>query len=376
MDTPPLVVLVTGGRDYFNKTQVFAFLDEILAEAPKDHLGRAHLVIVNGGAAGADRLSSEWSRSRGVECRVYPADWKTHGKDAGSIRNRLMFSKERPSLVVAFPGGNGTAHAISLARKFGIPLRYGETRFNLPEKKMTRPTVGRIVNYRLSKNDLLTLASERPGSMELYQLDPVSGKEVYAGNCDRRDLVAERLFCRWSFGNPLRYGEEYPMLIVRVKENGSANGQLFLDGSGTAWICESNEGTGPGTWSWPVRSEEKKPETKAPKKAPIPETIVGALQESRAALLNPELSNSDNAAVVKRIEGAIDLLKDASLVDASTRFDKVLAEKLLSVTMQLEQKLCYEVLREAIGEKEYRRVRFLCEEARSILSLLEESTGA
>lgn len=52
-----------------------------------------------------------------------PADWKTHGKRAGSIRNQKMIDDYHPQLVVAFPGGAGTADMVRRARAAGIEVR-------------------------------------------------------------------------------------------------------------------------------------------------------------------------------------------------------------------------------------------------------------
>jgi hypothetical protein len=43
-----------------------------------------------------------------VTVEAHPADGKKHGRAAGPIRNQKM-PEEKPELVVAFPGGRGTA---------------------------------------------------------------------------------------------------------------------------------------------------------------------------------------------------------------------------------------------------------------------------
>lgn len=78
-------------------------------------------VFITGGARGADRNAEIWAEQRGYPVRVYPADWDKHGKKAGPIRNQEMLDKEDPDLVVAFPGGSGTANMISKACRFGVP---------------------------------------------------------------------------------------------------------------------------------------------------------------------------------------------------------------------------------------------------------------
>jgi hypothetical protein len=71
---------------------------------------------------------------RGVEVLEFSADWKTHGKSAGPMRNRQMLNDGQPTAVVAFPGGRGTADMIHAAKAVGLPVWE-------PVKRPTRPTV-------------------------------------------------------------------------------------------------------------------------------------------------------------------------------------------------------------------------------------------
>lgn len=103
-------ILVCGGRDYVNRDVMRA----VLSFFPRE------TVIVHGGARGADKLCGSTAKELGFkDVRVYPADWKAHGKAAGPIRNREMYQAERPDIVVAFPGGNGTADMIGVALNGG-----------------------------------------------------------------------------------------------------------------------------------------------------------------------------------------------------------------------------------------------------------------
>jgi hypothetical protein len=42
-------------------------------------------------------------------------DWKTHGKAGGPIRNQMMLDDYKPQVVIAFPGGSGTADMVRRA---------------------------------------------------------------------------------------------------------------------------------------------------------------------------------------------------------------------------------------------------------------------
>jgi hypothetical protein len=77
---------------------------------------RGVTLVIAGGARGADTLAEEWAKAVGLPCRVFMADWAGLGRKAGPIRNEQMLSKGQPHLVVAFPGGRGTAHMMGIAR--------------------------------------------------------------------------------------------------------------------------------------------------------------------------------------------------------------------------------------------------------------------
>ena len=107
-------ILVCGGRDYIDWLHLYRVLDEA------NHDG--NIEICHGGARGADALAGIWARSRGVECKVYHADWQKHGKSAGHIRNKQMLEDFKPDAVIAFPGGAGTKNMIRLAQKAGVTV--------------------------------------------------------------------------------------------------------------------------------------------------------------------------------------------------------------------------------------------------------------
>ena len=115
-DRLPQRVLVCGGRDYQNKTRLFAELDAL-----RETIEIAQ--IIEGEAPGADTLARKYGEARGIPVRKFPADWQRYGRSAGHKRNAQMLKQGRPHLVVAFPGGPGTAGMIRLARNAGVPVK-------------------------------------------------------------------------------------------------------------------------------------------------------------------------------------------------------------------------------------------------------------
>lgn len=109
------IVCVCGGRDYTNKQKVYETLDKVLVVFP-------NLYIINGGARGADKISTSWSEDMLVNFKEFPAGWKKHPIAAGPIRNREML-KYGFNLLIAFSGGRGTADMVKITKNAGIPVR-------------------------------------------------------------------------------------------------------------------------------------------------------------------------------------------------------------------------------------------------------------
>jgi hypothetical protein len=122
-----LRVLVCGGRNYNNTQKIYEILD-ILYEVSQQskngsiNLSKNKIVLIQGGAKGADRIASKWAKDRNVEQEEYLADWDTYGKSAGFIRNSLMLKVGKPDMVIAFSGGVGTKMMIDIAKKAGVSV--------------------------------------------------------------------------------------------------------------------------------------------------------------------------------------------------------------------------------------------------------------
>lgn len=109
-------VLVCGGRNYRDRQRVFAELLSL-------HLRIPITLVIHGGASGADGLAHSWAERFGVQSKVFQAAWDKHGKAAGPIRNSQMLL-ENPDLVLAFPGGRGTADMVNKAKNAGVQVLF------------------------------------------------------------------------------------------------------------------------------------------------------------------------------------------------------------------------------------------------------------
>jgi len=113
-------VIVCGGRNYNGTQALYATLDEVQPT-----------FIINGGAKGADAIGARYALDKGIPFVTMPALWDAEGRSAGPQRNKRMgmlatavTCESHPSLfeslfnktiLVACPGGRGTAHMRGLA---------------------------------------------------------------------------------------------------------------------------------------------------------------------------------------------------------------------------------------------------------------------
>jgi hypothetical protein len=114
-----MIIAVTGGRDYVPRdNDAIAFVGLLHAHRVK--------VVRHGGCRGADAAAARAAKvyfaetGLGGEVEEWPADWKKHGKAAGPIRNRAML--QGVEMLIALPGGRGTADCIRAAREAGITV--------------------------------------------------------------------------------------------------------------------------------------------------------------------------------------------------------------------------------------------------------------
>ncbi len=108
-------VVVFGGRDFNNHHMAFKALDII-----DEKYGIT--LVIDGVAAGADKLGHDWACYREKETLRFPAQWAKYGRSAGPIRNRQMLEEGKPDMGVAFPGGTGTEDMKSVLKAAGIKV--------------------------------------------------------------------------------------------------------------------------------------------------------------------------------------------------------------------------------------------------------------
>lgn len=120
-------VCVTGGRTFTDTAWLHAGLDLL-------HQVGGITEIIEGGAPGADVRAGEWSTRRlGKKATVVEAEWEKYSRGlkagqknpAGIIRNAEMV-KLKPDVVLATPGGVGTADMVKQSQRAGLKVIFLE----------------------------------------------------------------------------------------------------------------------------------------------------------------------------------------------------------------------------------------------------------
>lgn len=117
-----MIVVVTGGRDYRADHRIYAELDAVAGSG----LVR---FLIHGACRGTDLLAAQWACLNDIDEVRMPARW-ADGRSAGPARNRRMlkFAAELSEpgervMLLAFPGGLGTASCVREAERLGIEVR-------------------------------------------------------------------------------------------------------------------------------------------------------------------------------------------------------------------------------------------------------------
>ena len=125
-----------GSSDWMLKVKEredgMSYLQDLSIQWPDD------IVVVSGGAKGADSLGEEWGYCSGLEIDRFPAAWDLYGKRAGFIRNQQMLDSGIDE-AVEFPGGNGTADMRRRLEGAGIPIWKFEEYMKEIDEEVNRP---------------------------------------------------------------------------------------------------------------------------------------------------------------------------------------------------------------------------------------------
>lgn len=111
-------VIVAGGRTFSDYNLLCKHLDHLLSNYNKENIE-----IVSGTAQGADKLGERYAIEKNIPMIRFPADWNTHGRSAGYIRNSQMADYADACVVFWDGESKGSKHMIDLATKKKLQCR-------------------------------------------------------------------------------------------------------------------------------------------------------------------------------------------------------------------------------------------------------------
>lgn len=95
----------------------------LLKQEASDYIGPRGAEIVSGTASGADKLGERFAKEFGYAVKRFPADWDTHGKAAGPIRNEEMAKYATDCLVFWDGESRGAKSMINMANAYHLNLK-------------------------------------------------------------------------------------------------------------------------------------------------------------------------------------------------------------------------------------------------------------
>ena len=117
-------VVIAGSRGFCDYEAACRFIDQCLVLYEQEEI-----IVLSGGARGADALGERYAYERGFAIERHPARWQIYGKAAGILRNQQM--AEVCDLVICFWDGEsrGTKSMITLAKKHNKSIYIKEIKY-------------------------------------------------------------------------------------------------------------------------------------------------------------------------------------------------------------------------------------------------------
>jgi hypothetical protein len=112
-------VVIAGGRDFNDFPRLCNVMDKLLINVIKVN----KIIIISGGARGADTLGERYARLRSFGLIKVKADWNKYNKSAGFIRNKEMLNIADGVVCFWDEKSKGTGHMVTLTDSSLTPLK-------------------------------------------------------------------------------------------------------------------------------------------------------------------------------------------------------------------------------------------------------------
>lgn len=112
----PFKLLLAGGREFYDY-DMFRYKVDFLTQ------NKTNIEIISGGAMGADTLAEKYAKEKGYPLTVIKADWNTHAKAAGAIRNAELVKLANAAIYFWDGTSRGTLDCMKKAKAKDIPMK-------------------------------------------------------------------------------------------------------------------------------------------------------------------------------------------------------------------------------------------------------------
>ncbi len=116
---PPIAKMtITGSRNYADYAQLVKECDLFIEQFKLERV-----IVVSGGAKGADTLAERYARERQYAFELFKPDWFRYGNTAGMRRNNDMARVATHGVMFWNGYSKGTKHMITLMRRLRRVVR-------------------------------------------------------------------------------------------------------------------------------------------------------------------------------------------------------------------------------------------------------------
>ena len=193
-------LVVAGCRWYQDYEHVCQVLDGLLSKK----VGIADIEIVCGLANGVDTLGERYAKEHGYPVKYFKADWDTHGKAAGIIRNGEMATYATHCVCFWDGSSKGTQDMIEKARKHELALRVIQIE---PVSEPTEPHSDKPIGAIKPRASEQVSDSQKPSPANPVQttllpetdIEKLSRHTCHAPGCDR-NIAPKYLMCPEHWG--------------------------------------------------------------------------------------------------------------------------------------------------------------------------------
>lgn len=118
-------LIIAGGRDFNDyellEEKVDLFLYKVLDGYTLSNINTHNISIICGMQKGADTLGKQFGEKYNLEVIEKPADWNTHNKSAGPIRNNQMADICTHAIIFWDGSSRGSKNMIDICIQRNIP---------------------------------------------------------------------------------------------------------------------------------------------------------------------------------------------------------------------------------------------------------------